>query len=105
MPIPGQLRQRGKIVSRRREEKDGGYPATVQGQYHYIHDLMQAVIDVPDQRGKGIFLLGAHVDCRAGKYLGHPRRGMKIYPRRVEKKAMHVKIRRYLIAREKYCRR
>lgn len=38
-----------------KEEKDGGYPATVQGQYRYIHDLMQAVIDVPDQRGKGIF--------------------------------------------------
>ncbi|EQC2549212.1 glycoside hydrolase family 53 protein [Enterobacter sichuanensis] len=38
-----------------KEEKDGGYPGTVQGQYDYIHDLMQAVIDVPDQRGKGIF--------------------------------------------------
>ncbi|MDR0173626.1 glycoside hydrolase family 53 protein [Enterobacter sichuanensis] len=38
-----------------KEEKDGGYPGTVQGQYDYIHDLMQAVIDVPDHRGKGIF--------------------------------------------------
>jgi arabinogalactan endo-1,4-beta-galactosidase len=38
-----------------KEEKDGGYPATVQGQYDYIHDLMQAVINVPDHRGKGIF--------------------------------------------------
>ncbi|HBY0998131.1 TPA: galactosidase [Klebsiella pneumoniae] len=38
-----------------KEEKDGGYPASVQGQYNYIHDLMQAVVDVPDQRGKGIF--------------------------------------------------
>ncbi len=38
-----------------KEEKDGGYPATVQGQYNYIHDLMQAVIDVPEHRGKGIF--------------------------------------------------
>lgn len=38
-----------------KEEKDGGYPGTVQGQYNYIHDLMQAVIDVPDHRGKGIF--------------------------------------------------
>lgn len=39
-----------------KEEKEGGYPATVQGQYNYIHDLMQAVADVPDQRGKGIFI-------------------------------------------------
>ena len=38
-----------------KEEKDGGYPATVQGQYNYIHDLMQAVIDVKGERGKGIF--------------------------------------------------
>jgi len=38
-----------------KEEKDGGYPGTVQGQYNYIHDLMQAVINVPDHRGKGIF--------------------------------------------------
>lgn len=38
-----------------KEEKDGGYPGTVQGQYDYIHDLMQSVIDVPDHRGKGIF--------------------------------------------------
>ena len=38
-----------------KEEKDGGYPATVQRQYNYIHDLMQAVADVPDHRGKGIF--------------------------------------------------
>ncbi|MEK0207509.1 arabinogalactan endo-beta-1,4-galactanase [Klebsiella michiganensis] len=38
-----------------KEEKDGGYPATVQEQYNYIHDLMQAVADVPDHRGKGIF--------------------------------------------------
>lgn len=38
-----------------KEEKDGGYPGTVQGQYDYIHDLMQTVIDVPAQRGKGIF--------------------------------------------------
>ncbi|HAS1183809.1 TPA: galactosidase [Enterobacter cloacae] len=38
-----------------KEEKDGGYPGTVQGQYDFIHDLMQSVIDVPDHRGKGIF--------------------------------------------------
>ncbi|HDS9457928.1 TPA: arabinogalactan endo-beta-1,4-galactanase [Enterobacter asburiae] len=38
-----------------KEEKDGGYPGIVQGQYDYIHDLMQSVIDVPDHRGKGIF--------------------------------------------------
>lgn len=38
-----------------KEEKEGGYPGTVQGQYDYLHDLMQAVINVPAHRGKGIF--------------------------------------------------
>ncbi|WP_299998312.1 arabinogalactan endo-beta-1,4-galactanase [uncultured Cedecea sp.] len=38
-----------------KEAKDGGYPGTVQGQANFIHDLIQAVIDVPDGRGKGIF--------------------------------------------------
>jgi arabinogalactan endo-1,4-beta-galactosidase len=38
-----------------KEEKAGGYPATVQGQYDYVHDLMQSVINVQGQRGKGIF--------------------------------------------------
>ncbi|AAM86788.1 galactosidase [Yersinia pestis] len=38
-----------------KEEKDGGYPGTVQGQANFIHDLMQSVINVPDGRGKGIF--------------------------------------------------
>ncbi|MEY8710575.1 galactosidase [Mangrovibacter phragmitis] len=38
-----------------KEEVAGGYPATVQGQANYLHDLMQSVIDVPQQRGKGIF--------------------------------------------------
>ncbi|UXY12579.1 arabinogalactan endo-beta-1,4-galactanase [Kosakonia sp. ML.JS2a] len=38
-----------------KEEKDGGYPGTVQGQYDFIHDLMQSVINVQGQRGKGIF--------------------------------------------------
>lgn len=38
-----------------KEEKDGGYPGTVQGQYDYLHDLMQTVINVPAHRGKGIF--------------------------------------------------
>lgn len=38
-----------------KEEKEVGYPATVQGQYNYIHDLMQAVADVSDRRGKGVF--------------------------------------------------
>lgn len=52
---------------RAKEEKDGGYPATVQGQYNYIHDLMQAVADVPTTAVK-VFLLGADVDCRTGKY-------------------------------------
>ena len=38
-----------------KEEKAGGYPGTVQGQYDYIHDLMQSVINVQGHRGKGIF--------------------------------------------------
>ncbi|MFS2224904.1 arabinogalactan endo-beta-1,4-galactanase [Pantoea sp. B65] len=38
-----------------KEAKEGGYPATVQGQADYIHNLMQSIIDVPGQRGKGIF--------------------------------------------------
>ncbi|MCU1798839.1 galactosidase [Pectobacterium polaris] len=33
----------------------GGYPASVQGQANYLHDLMQSVINVPNQRGKGVF--------------------------------------------------
>lgn len=38
-----------------KEAKDGGYPATVQGQANYIHDLIQTVLDVPNNRGKGVF--------------------------------------------------
>lgn len=38
-----------------KEEKDGGYLGIVQGQYDYIYDLMQFVIDVLDYCGKGIF--------------------------------------------------
>ncbi|ELY2621636.1 arabinogalactan endo-beta-1,4-galactanase [Cronobacter malonaticus] len=38
-----------------KEEKEGGYPATVQGQYDYVHDLMQSVANVENHRGKGIF--------------------------------------------------
>jgi len=38
-----------------KEAKDGGYPGTVQGQANFIRDLIQAVLDVPDGRGKGIF--------------------------------------------------
>jgi arabinogalactan endo-1,4-beta-galactosidase len=57
-----------------KEEKDGGYPATVQGQYRYIHDLMQAVIDVPDQRGKGIFT-GSRRGLPCREIPGPPRRG------------------------------
>lgn len=53
-----------------KEEKDGGYPATVQGQYNYIHDLMQAVADVPDHRGKGIFYWEPTWIAVTGKYLG-----------------------------------
>jgi len=38
-----------------KEAEAGGYPATVQGQADFIHQLMQSIIDVPNQRGKGIF--------------------------------------------------
>ena len=38
-----------------KEAKDGGYPGTVQGQANYIRDLIQSVLDVPDNRGKGVF--------------------------------------------------
>jgi len=37
-----------------KEEKDGGYPATVAGQAAYLHDLMSAVLAVPNHRGKGV---------------------------------------------------
>ncbi|MEN4767962.1 glycoside hydrolase family 53 protein [Duffyella gerundensis] len=37
-----------------KEEKDGGYPATVAGQTAYLRDLMQAIRSVPDHRGKGL---------------------------------------------------
>lgn len=37
-----------------KEEKEGGYPATVEGQAAYLHDLMQAVLAVPNHRGKGV---------------------------------------------------
>uniref|UniRef100_UPI0005C60F86 glycosyl hydrolase 53 family protein n=1 Tax=Escherichia coli TaxID=562 RepID=UPI0005C60F86 len=41
--------------SKANEEKDVGYPAPVQGQDNYIHYLIQAEVNVPDQRGNGIF--------------------------------------------------
>ena len=37
-----------------KEEKDGGYPATVAGQTAYLRDLLQAIRSVPDHRGKGL---------------------------------------------------
>ena len=39
----------------RRKKKRMGISRHRTGQYNYIHDLMQAVVNVPDQRGKGIF--------------------------------------------------
>jgi len=38
-----------------KEADDGGYPATVQGQADFLHDLIQSIVSVPDHRGKGIF--------------------------------------------------
>lgn len=38
-----------------KEADDAGYPATVQGQANFLHDLIQSVADVPEQRGKGVF--------------------------------------------------
>ncbi|EXU74636.1 glycoside hydrolase family 53 protein [Erwinia mallotivora] len=37
-----------------KEEKAGGYPASVAGQAAYLHDLIKAVQAVPNQRGKGV---------------------------------------------------
>ncbi|MGE6109615.1 glycoside hydrolase family 53 protein [Aeromonas sobria] len=38
-----------------KEAEDAGYPATVQGQANYLHDLLQVVSKVPEGRGKGVF--------------------------------------------------
>lgn len=38
-----------------KEADDAGYPATVQGQANYLHDLLQVVTKVPEGRGKGVF--------------------------------------------------
>ncbi|MFC3911960.1 arabinogalactan endo-beta-1,4-galactanase [Pseudaeromonas sharmana] len=38
-----------------KEAADGGYPASVQGQADFLHDLMKSIVEVPGQRGKGIF--------------------------------------------------
>ncbi|WP_409422249.1 arabinogalactan endo-beta-1,4-galactanase [Pseudaeromonas sp. ZJS20] len=38
-----------------KEAEDGGYPGTVQGQADFLHDLMESIVQVPDQRGKGLF--------------------------------------------------
>ncbi|WP_428945907.1 glycoside hydrolase family 53 protein [Pantoea sp. FN060301] len=37
-----------------KEEKDGGYPASVAGQTAYLLELMQAIRTVPEGRGKGL---------------------------------------------------
>lgn len=37
-----------------KEEQAGGYPGTVAGQTAYLHDLIKAVLAVPDHRGKGV---------------------------------------------------
>ncbi|ASI23662.1 TPA: arabinogalactan endo-beta-1,4-galactanase [Aeromonas salmonicida] len=38
-----------------KEADDAGYPATVQGQANYLHDLLQVVTKVLEGRGKGVF--------------------------------------------------
>lgn len=38
-----------------KEAKIGGYPATVQGQYDFLADLMNAIDKVPDEKGIGMF--------------------------------------------------
>ncbi len=82
-----------------KEERMGISRQRTRGNINYIHDLMQAVVDVPDQRGK-VFSIGSlHGFAVPGNTWATPA-GMEIYPRRVEKRVMHVKIRRYLIARE-----
>lgn len=37
------------------QEIAGGYPATVQGQYDFLRDLMNAIKNVPNQQGIGMF--------------------------------------------------
>ena len=81
MPIPANCDNAENSFGQR--GKGWGYPASVQGQYNYIHDLMQAVVDVPDQRGKGIFYWEPTWIAVPGN-TGHPG-GDEIYPRRVER--------------------
>jgi arabinogalactan endo-1,4-beta-galactosidase len=38
-----------------KEAKDGGYPATVQGQADFLSDMIKSLVAVPDNRGKGLF--------------------------------------------------
>jgi len=38
-----------------KEAKDGGYPATVQGQADFLSDMIKSLVAVPDHRGKGLF--------------------------------------------------
>ncbi|UMX80883.1 glycosyl hydrolase 53 family protein [Klebsiella pneumoniae] len=84
-----------------KEEKDGDILPAYRAHNH-IHDLMQAVVDVPDQRGKGIFYWEPTWIARPGN-TGHPG-GMK-YIHDEWKEGNARENRRYLIAVEKYCRR
>ncbi len=84
MPIPPANCDNAENSFRGKRGKGWGYPASVQGQYNYIHDLMQAVVDVPEQRGKGIFYWEPTWIAVPGNTLGHPG-GDEIYPRRVER--------------------
>ena len=92
MPIPANC-DNAENSFRAKEEKDGGYPASVQGQYNYIFTTNAAVADVPDQRGKGIFI-GSHMWIAVPGIPDTPA-GMKYI--HDEERVMHVKIRRYLI--------
>jgi arabinogalactan endo-1,4-beta-galactosidase len=38
-----------------KEAADAGYPASVQGQADFLHDLMKSIVEVQGNRGKGIF--------------------------------------------------
>ncbi|CAG8998820.1 MAG: Arabinogalactan endo-beta-1,4-galactanase [Candidatus Celerinatantimonas neptuna] len=39
----------------KKEAAKSGYPASVQGQADYLHDLIQSIVNIKDHRGKGLF--------------------------------------------------
>ena len=66
------------------QEQLGGYKATVQGQAQEVHDVMNAVAQVPDQKGLGVFywepdwipVKGAEWSSKAGEGNGWENQAM-----------------------------